>query len=271
MKPTNELQEIGIVVPTLGERDVYLFECLKSIREAGNAYICVVAPSSVNITRCLDEGLIDQVVTDPRRGLPAAIDLAFSELPKEIKYINWLGDDDRLVPGSLEMALGALDKNKCDFVFGSCDYIDSKGELIGTNRSGSWAMKLLRYGPDLVPQPGSLFRRDSFNAVGGLDSSLGWAFDLDLFLRFGKSIRWKYVSTTLAQYRWHEETLSTGRRREMIGEARRVRRRYLNKVQVLFSPLWEWPLSIAVNFAGKFVTWYSVYRARRQHRNGESK
>jgi len=263
--------EIGIVVPTLGQRDTYLSECLKSIRAAGKVHICLVAPPLVNLARWTAEGLIDQVVTDPQKGLPAALDKAFSELPKEIKYINWLGDDDRLVPGSLEIALQALHENQYDFVFGSCDYIDSKGQLIGTNRSGRWAMWLMKFGPDLVPQPGSLFRRDSFNAVDGLDSSLGWAFDLDLFLRFGKSCRWTFVSTTLAQYRWHEETLSTGRRREMISEARKVRRRHLNKVQVLFSPLWEWPLSFAVNFAGKFVTWYSVYRISSQHRNGENK
>ena len=266
MKIGKQNQEIGIVVPTLGERDDYLTECLKSIRSEGNAYVCVVAPPSVNLARWITEGLIDQVVTDPGKGLPAAINCGFSALPDEIKYINWLGDDDRLVPGSLEIASQALSDNRYKFVFGSCDYIDSKGELIGKNRSGRWAMWLMKYGPDLVPQPGSLYRRSAFDSVGGLDTTLGWAFDLDLFLRFEQSVSWRYIPDCLAQYRWHDATLSTGRRAEMIAEARSVRSRYHGSAVRAAAPMWEAPTAIAVNLAGIAVSRYSRFRQRNRSR-----
>ena len=120
----------------------------------------------------------------------------------------------------------------------------------------------MKYGPDLVPQPGSLYRRSAFNSVGGLDTSLGWAFDLDLFLRFEQSVSWRYIPECLAQYRWHDATLSTGRRAEMIAEARTVRSRYHGVVVRTAAPMWEVPTAIAVNLAGIAVSRFSRFRQR---------
>ena len=254
--------QVGIVVPTLGDRAELLKSCLLSIRAAGDAHICVVAPSTADLNQLDLEGLIDQMVEDPGRGLPAAINLAIESLPNQIEYINWLGDDDLLTSQSLNRAEETLRTLGFDFVFGSCDYIDIHGSVIGKNRSGKWAMWLMKYGPDLVPQPGSLYRRSAFNSVGGLDTSLGWAFDLDLFLRFEQSVSWRYIPECLAQYRWHDATLSTGRRAEMIAEARTVRSRYHGVVVRTAAPMWEVPTAIAVNLAGIAVSRFSRFRQR---------
>lgn len=253
---------VGIVVPTLGDRTELLRLCLSSIRAAGDVHICVVAPISIDLQQFQLDGLVDQIVEDPGSGLPAAINAAIAALPVHIEYVNWLGDDDLLTPQSLIRALEELKDSSVDFVFGSCDYIDIHGSVIGKNRSGKWAMWLMKYGPDLVPQPGSLYRRSAFNSVGGLDTSLGWAFDLDLFLRFEQSVSWRYIPECLAQYRWHDATLSTGRRAEMIAEARTVRSRYHGVVVRTAAPMWEVPTAIAVNLAGIAVSRFSRFRQR---------
>jgi hypothetical protein len=258
---------VGIVVPTLGTRPDLLTECLTSIRTAGSAHICVIAPAGVKFDHLRSAGLIDQIVDDPMKGLATAINTAFRELPEEIVYINWLGDDDVLVPESIQNAQTALEDEDADFVFGRCTYIDLSGEVIGRNKSGSWAMWLLQYGPDLVPQPGSLFRRSAFEDVGGLNEELGWVFDLDLFLKFRESVSWHYLPIELAKYRWHEDTLSTGSRKKMIQEAQQARKNYLSPLQRRISLLWELPTASAVNFAGSVVSSYSrlknKFRARR--------
>ena len=253
---------VGIVVPTLGDRTELLRLCLSSIRAAGDVHICVVAPVSADLQQFQLDGLVDHIVEDPGSGLPASINAAIAALPVHIEYVNWLGDDDLLTPQSLIRALEELKDSSVDFVFGSCDYIDIHGSVIGKNRSGKWAMWLMKYGPDLVPQPGSLYRRSAFNSVGGLDTNLGWAFDLDLFLRFEQSVSWRYIPERLAQYRWHDATLSTGRRAEMIAEARTVRSRYHGVVVRTAAPMWEVPTAIAVNFAGIAVSRYSRFRQR---------
>ncbi|MBW8870871.1 MAG: hypothetical protein JF618_01400, partial [Leifsonia sp.] len=53
-------------------------------------------------------------------------------------------------------------------MYGGCDYIDENGAKVWQNNSGPWAAPLLRIGPDLVPQPGSLFRRSAVEEVGEL-------------------------------------------------------------------------------------------------------
>ena len=55
---------VGIVVPTLGEREDYLRLSLKSIREAGSAYISVVAPESFRTNQVLIDFSVDQFVVD---------------------------------------------------------------------------------------------------------------------------------------------------------------------------------------------------------------
>jgi GT2 family glycosyltransferase len=159
--------KVGIVVPTLGNRPDYLSQCLESIRLAGDAYVVLVAPSTFDVNPLKNAGLVDLFVEDPKTGLPEAINTGIQALPKQVEFANWLGDDDFLAVGSLRLTSQVLESEpNTHFVFGACDYIDSDGSVIWTNKSGQWAVPLLRFGPDLIPQPGSLFRRSSFEEVG---------------------------------------------------------------------------------------------------------
>ena len=248
-------QRVGIVVPTLGERPDYLEQCLKSIRAAGQAHILLVAPSSFDTSNLKTTGLVDSVVADMGSGLPAAINSGIESLPESVEYVNWLGDDDLLKPSSLSSSISVLDqKQEVVMVFGACDYIDSHGETVWENRSGQWAVPLLRFGPDLIPQPGALFRRSIFKAVGGLKTSLGWAFDFDLFLRFSKAGKLHYLNQTLAQFRWHPESLSVEHRKKSVPEASQVRVAHLPAFLRAISFIWEYPVRQATLIAGKRLT-----------------
>ena len=187
-------------------------------------------------------------------GLAAAINHAEESLPPWIEFMNWLGDDDLLMPSSLSISMKEIEDRDAEFVWGACEYIDHSGATLGTNRSGHWALNLMRVGPDLVPQPGALFRRSLFQRVGGLDESYRLAFDFDLFMKFSKTARCEYVPHVLAKYRWHDSTLSAGSRAISVSEARRVRRSNLPRSLRAVSPLWEYPISIMTHFAGAVVS-----------------
>ena len=248
-------QRVGIVVPTLGKRPDYLEQCLRSIRAAGDAHILLVAPASLDSSTLKSSGLIDSVVVDSSEGLPAAINQGIKELPSHIEYVNWLGDDDLLTEGSLETTSKALDNDAATvMVFGSCDYVDGNGQIIWTNSSGQWAVPLLRFGPDLIPQPGALFRRSAFERVGGLRADLGWAFDFDLFIRLSVAGKLRFINQTLAQFRWHPESLSVEHRKKSVAEASQVRVSHLPSLLRPISPLWEYPVRQATLIAGKRVT-----------------
>lgn len=246
---------MGIVVPTLGARPDYLKQCLTSIRAAEDAFVVLVAPGSFDSIPLKNAGLIDLFVEDPKSGLPQAINAGFSALPSNIEFINWLGDDDLLSKGSLLQTSQALDADEnLHFVFGSCNYVDPEGRVIWANRSGQWAIPLLRFGPDLIPQPGALFRRSSFEAVGGLDSRFGLAFDFDLFLKLSKLGRGRFLDQTLASFRWHPESLSVEFRKKSVAEASAVRISHLPKLLRPISFIWELPVRQATLFAGSRVT-----------------
>ena len=257
-------QRVGIVVPTLGKRPDYLEMCLQSIRSAGKVHILIVAPASFDSSSVKLANLVDSVVLDDGTGLPAAINKGIQELPIGVEYVNWLGDDDLLTPDSFEVCTNELDSNQGTLmVFGSCDYVDDLGSVIWANKSGQWAVPLLRFGPDLIPQPGALFRRASFESAGGLNENLGWAFDFDLFIRLSKLGRLKFVDKTLGQFRWHSGSLSVEFRKKSVAEASKVRISHLPAVLKPISFLWEYPVRQATLIAGRRVTAKAQSKAHR--------
>jgi GT2 family glycosyltransferase len=247
--------EIGIVVPTMGTRPEYLVQCLKSIRLAGTSLIHIVMPDSALLPPEITSDLYDKVIADPGTGLAAAIHTGLIAFPDPVRFINWLGDDDLLKSGSLDILSNALrDAPGVVLAYGGCDYINSENQVIFTNKSGKYAVPLLRVGPQLIPQPGSLFRRDAYEKIGGLNPEFKWAFDLDLLIRLSQVGSLKFLNRTLASFRWHDDSLSVGGRDGSVREASRIRKQFLPKWLQPVSELWELPIRSAVRYAGTKVS-----------------
>lgn len=244
----------AVVVPTLGERPEYLEQALRSIRDAGDAWILIVAPARFDASDLIASGLADEKVDETGRSLPEAIEQGFAALPNSVEYLSWLGDDDLLRGDSLRITSDFLDHHpRTSAVYGRCDYINENNDLVWHNRSGAWAAPLLRVGPDLIPQPGSLFRRESYRQTDGLRTDLGWAFDMDIFLQLARVGRLSYVPRTLAAFRWHTESLSVAQRGRSVAEASQVRRAHLPRIVRPISVLWEGPVRWATHRAGSVV------------------
>ena len=234
------LPEIGMVVPTLGIRSTYLMECLKSIRENERCHIVLVRPIDCKKIDVEIDELVDQVIDDPKTGLAAAINAGMRAMPNSVQLVSWLGDDDRLSTGALETAAAVL-RNSHDvvLVFGRCQYIDGEGRSVWLNKSGRWTVPLLMFGPQLIPQPGSLFRKSTFDSLDGLNEKLKWAFDLDLLIRLRKQGKLRFIRHTLADFRWHEGSLSVGSRKGSVLEASEVRVSHLPPPLARLSFIWE--------------------------------
>lgn len=258
--------KVGIVVPTLGKRPDFLKQCLESIKRASSgansAFVVVVAPKSFSADIHFASGLVNKLVLDPSKGLSEAINVGMAAMPDDVEYLNWLGDDDLLTENSLDLTAGSLDENShIVAVFGGCDYIDSNGVTVWTNKSGQWAVPLLRFGPDLIPQPGALFRKKGFELVGGLDAQYDWAFDLDLFIKLSKVGKLRHLNSKLSNFRWHPESLSVEYRQKSVNEASAVR---VSHLPIFLKPLsfaWEFPVRLATMVAGSNVTANAKKRA----------
>jgi len=256
-------RRIGLVVPTLGERPALLQGTLHSGRSAGADHILLVTRSAVLGEALVGEGLVDDYCLDRDLGLATAISDGIARLPADIGYVNWLGDDDLLTQESLLLLRETLELGPIDipFAFGRCLYIDVHGTKLFEMPTGKWAPFVMRVGPQLISQPACLIRRKAYCAVGGLDTSLGWAFDLDLLIKLCLHQSPTYVRHHIASFRWHLNSLSVKGRNKSVGEAVTVRRRYgrgIFRILLLTSPL----VSRAILYAGVLVSCFG----RRQNR-----
>jgi hypothetical protein len=253
------MPKVGIVVPTMGTRPDYLPQCLNSIQKAGTgenaAYVVMVAPTTFDAKEFITTGLVHKIVADPGIGLSEAINAGFDAMPGEIEYINWLGDDDLLTEGSLDSGANHLDANpNTVMVFGGSDYISPEGKKLWTNNSGPWVVPLMRFGPNLTPQPGALFRKKSFFDVGGLNPEYGWAFDFDLFIKFSKIGKLSFLNRVVSSFRWHPQSLSVRQRNMSVAEASRIRVSHLPGILKPISLIWELPVRWATLYAGTVVS-----------------
>lgn len=249
------LTEVGIVVPTIGRREQYLTLALESIRNAGDAFVLLVSNKGFDASKLHAAGLIDQHLEEERPEVAEKINLGIRSLPATVKYIGWLSDDDLLNSGALSIALTRIKQpDRPTLVFGGCEYIDAAGKRIFTNHSGRWAVPLLRFGPQLIPQPGSLFQREAFERLGNLKPEYGLAFDFDLYLGLSKAGKAVHVKKVLSKFRWHSSSLSVSRREESVKEASRVRISHLPWLLKPVSFLWEYPVRIATFLAGMVVS-----------------
>jgi GT2 family glycosyltransferase len=210
------------------------------------------------------EGLVDLYLDELETSVPNKINQGFRALPEGIEYITWIGDDDLLATGSLSVVVSALTKpEKPVLVFGHCQYIDSEGSNVLVKRSGSWAVPLLRFGPQLIPQPSAVFRRDSFEKVGGLSDKFQFAFDFDLFLKLTKVGKGVFVDQILSSHRWHATSLTYSRRWDSVKEASVVRTSNLSPLLRVLSFLWEIPIMLITYLAGNTLSSGIVSRVKR--------
>jgi GT2 family glycosyltransferase len=217
---------VGVVVPTLGDRPLYLSQALQSLFDSGAGAVVVVSPRKLDLPGHIgsDSRLIE--ARDPGRGLAAAINAGFQSIPESCEFVTWLGDDDVLTKESIGCSSATLSsRTDAVAVFGACDYIDEDSKVFWTNRFGRMAVPLMFFGPNKVPQPGSLVRRNALKKIGWLDESLGWAFDQDMFMRLVKVGKIVYVPEVLARFRWHAGSLSAGYSNSSLLEASNVRKK----------------------------------------------
>ena len=149
-------------------------------------------------------------------------------------YVCWLNSDDLLLPDGLVALLRKL--QKC--VAAPAAYGRAWNLIEQTQqRSPVWVepfevRRLARR--CIVSQPASLIRRSAWEAIGGLDESLHFAIDYDLWWRLYRECGpLEFVDRLVAINRIHPQTKSSNNRYEHFREGVAVVRRHGGRV-----PLW---------------------------------
>jgi glycosyltransferase involved in cell wall biosynthesis len=118
--------------------------------------------------------------------------------------LAWLNSDDIYLPGTFQSVAGFFrDNPDTGLLYGDARYCDADGKIIGKYRTEEFDFNKLAWF-NFICQPSAFFRRDVFAAVGGLDESLQFAMDYDLWVRVGKCYPCRYRPGFLSMYRLHE-------------------------------------------------------------------
>ena len=245
--------DILVVLPTLGWRLDTLERAISSAtsQQGVAVRVVVVVPDDRAEAIGLSQRLGVEVLSDPGRGMSAAINAGLAARRGETFYI-WLGDDDYYQPGGLA-ALHRLHETHPDALvaYGACNYVDDAGETIWVSRAGGLARTLLGVGPNLIPHPAAMMRLDALEAVGGYDDNLRLVMDLDVLLKLKKKGLFVHTTEVVSAFGWHDDSLTVADRRASGREARMVKRRHLPPWIRLIEPLWEYPVDLASRLAAR--------------------
>jgi len=254
--------DVLIVVPTLGRRPGHLQECLASLQAQDPRPEIVLVGPDLSEIHAVASDFGATWVPDPG-SQTRAINAGVATASSPIRYVNWLGDDDLLEPGSIAATRNTLEANPSATVaYGSCRYINESGSALWVNSAGPWASRILSWGPDLIPQPGMLVRLSAWNSVGGVDESYRFAFDLDLLLKLKKIGPLIDVGQIVSSFRWHPDSLTVGDRATNLAESERAKRNALSPRMRSVAWLWEKP----VRGATRIAAWEVSRRAERASR-----
>lgn len=131
----------------------------------------------------------DQVTliqSGPDGGQTRALERGFSLATGDV--FCWLNGDDYYVNDVLMKIGKHFSKNdNCQLVYGDYLVLDSEGSFEAKPKIG-YNFKICLYSYLMIPQPSSFWRRELFEAVGGLNSKFSYSFDWDFFLRTGRHV-----------------------------------------------------------------------------------
>ena len=173
------------MIPVKGERP-FFGEAIDSLKAQGLGDDLEIIVQDADVE--LDAGQSD------------ALNKGFAKAKGE--WLFWLNADDVLLPGALKKVLDRIDT--VDWIAGNQFLIDDAGKVLKCSVGNGWHDWLYRHAVPHVYGPSSFFRRELLERVGGLDVSLKYCMDWDLWIKFMKAgARFERIDEYLwAQRQW---------------------------------------------------------------------
>jgi len=134
-------------------------------------------------------------VSEPDSGQAEAINKGIQRAKGEI--VAWLNSDDLYLPGSIQMAVAALQSNPAlGLVFGDAITIDAQGKPIAKLTFENWGLpELMRF--RIICQPAVFMRRSVLEQAGYLDPTYHFMLDHQLWIRMARLAPIRYIAGNL--------------------------------------------------------------------------
>jgi GT2 family glycosyltransferase len=221
---------LSFVIPTRNQGR-FIAQCIDSClaQEIADSEILVVDGLSTDNTRDVLRSYGDRIrwVSEPDHGQSDAVNKGVQRAQGEL--IAWINSDDYYAsPRAISVLLSAFEAERdVDIAYGNGERVDADGALIGPYRArpiGRLA-QIITHPASFVLQPAVLFRRQLYVDVGGLDESLHYTMDYELWIRmFAAARKARYIPETIAVARYHAHAKSIAAMGRQIREALHVKR-----------------------------------------------
>jgi glycosyltransferase involved in cell wall biosynthesis len=221
---------ISVVTPSLNMAP-YLEDTIKSVIEnlkAGDEYFVIDGGSTDGSTDIIrrHEDRITGWVSASDAGYADALAKGFARASGDI--LCWINAGDMYLAGALDAARKRMTED-LDMIFGDDFYIDEANKILAYSRG--WVPDLriaMLYGGWTPLQDACFWRRDLYQKIGGVDRSLRFAADYDLFLRMALAGRTGYVPLTFSAFRRHAGQKSISGSAAYEDERKQVRAREID-------------------------------------------
>jgi glycosyltransferase involved in cell wall biosynthesis len=213
--PPSTGERVAIVTPSYNTGR-YIGPCVKSVLDQDYPnvdYLVMDGGSTDNTVDVLKSfGPRLRWVSQKDKGQSDAIVRGFQQTTGDI--LGWLNSDDTFAPGALRaVAQFFTDHPDIDVLYGDADYTDTQDNFIARCvHIEPYSKHRLFHYSDFLVQPATFFRRSIYDKVGGVDVSIHWAMDYDLWLRMAAAgAKFAYLPRKLAHFRWlHDNKTATG-------------------------------------------------------------
>ncbi len=198
---------VSVITPSYNQGE-YIEETIRSVLSQDYPRIELIVvdggstDNTLDVLRRYGERL--RWVSERDRGQSDAINKGAAMASGEI--LAWLNSDDTYLEGAVRKAVEFFDSHPdVGVVYGKSYYTDPSGRVVGEYPTAPFDPARLAV-TNFICQPSTFFRKTIWDAVGGLDLSLHYAMDYDLWIRMAAQADFGYLDEFLSTYRLHGQS-----------------------------------------------------------------
>ena len=223
------LPSLSIVIPTY-QQGRYIQRTLESILDQGYPALelIVIDGGSTDQTREIIERYQTHIaiyISEKDGGQSDAIRKGFELATGQI--ITWMNSDDTYAENAL-ITVGQFfaANHSVRFAYGNRDIINENDQVIGRRRQPDFHPRIMRYCHMIIPQVSAFWQRSLYQESGGVDASLRFCMDFDLFVKMALISPPAHLPIVLGNFRIHGDSKTSNLENVRLAEDQIVQKRY---------------------------------------------